>query len=229
MKIKINELFRLSRILEGVKQKDIAMSAGISQPAIQRFETGLTTLSVTTLRKIAPILHINPEFVTDQAKNPFNSKELIKMFFNERMSYYIVEPLNLLVTFNDELKFISLESSFDLSPKIGDLSLYPNPTYAVTIRDQNDNIFLLRRKKNTAFVKLDGQLDVEVCPIVQVYSDRKKLGSMYFSSKKISYDLYKKIKDWSVERKDVEPLFSQCHFQASLSVLDMTVVKNTYV
>ncbi|MBW2570508.1 MAG: helix-turn-helix transcriptional regulator, partial [Deltaproteobacteria bacterium] len=165
--MKIEELFRLTRELQGKKQTDIARQVGITRPALSNLESSRSSLSIATLQKIAPLININPEFVIDQAKNPFQSKELIKMFFDEKLAYYILEPLNVLITFNDELKFISLISNFDLPPKISRLSLSPHPIYAIAVKDKDNNIFLLRRKLNTAFVKVDGSLYMDVWSIIE--------------------------------------------------------------
>jgi len=226
--MKIEELFRLTRELQGKKQTDIAYQVGITRPALSNLESSRSTLSISTLLKIAPLLCINPEFVIDQTKNPFQSKELIKMFFNEKVTYYavkssITEPLNVLIAFNDELKFISLISNFHLPPKISRLSLSPYPIYAVAVKDQDNNIFLLRRKANIAFVKLDGHLCMDIWPITEVFGDQKKLRSMWFAYWEIDKELHRKIEDWTVERADIEPLFSQCDFRATLSGLAMQV------
>jgi len=214
--MKLNELFKLSRILEGVSQVDLASAVEISQPAIQRFESGQPTLSVATIRKIAPFLKINPEYVIDETKNPFKSDELIKMFFNEKMSLYIIEPINVLVFFNNKLKFISLVSNINLPSKVSGLSLSPNPIYAIAVEDENNNIFLLRRIIKTNFIKLDGPLYMDIWPLVVMSGSKKKLRSMYFASQKIDRDLHQKITDWTVKREDIAPLFSRCTFRALL-------------
>ena len=212
--MKINELFRLSRILTGVKQYILAESVGITRQAIQRFECGRSTLSRHKLRQIAPILNINPDFLDDQSINPYKGRGLIKMFFHEEgASHMIPEPVNILVTSNDELKFISLLSNFDIRTlTVESLSLFVDPIYAVVVMDKSDNVFLLRRRANTNYIKLDGKLYMAVWSVVETPGNGEKSKSMYFATKKISHDLHKKIKEWSVERTDIEPLFFECEF-----------------
>jgi transcriptional regulator with XRE-family HTH domain len=156
--VKTEELFRLARVLQAIKQRDIARKVDITHSALSSYEAGRYTLSRATLRRIAPLLNINPDFLDDQSVNPFKSKDLIKMFFNEQMfAYIIIEPLNVLIAVNKQLKFISMISNIDLFSKaVGNLSLFQKPIYAIAVKDQDDNVFLLRRKSKAAYIKIDG-------------------------------------------------------------------------
>jgi len=211
--MKTNEIFRLSRILGGKKQKEVAAGVGIKQPSVQRYEAGLTKLSKNTLLRIAPLLDINPEYVTDQTKNPFQSEGLIKMFFSEDMvSYGILEPINTLLAFNDNLTFLSLISKFDLPFKGTNFNFSLNPTYAIAIKDEDNNVFLLRRKLKTDYVLADGNLYDKMSFTLRFVKERRR--SLYFAALEIDKNLHEKVMSWTVEREDIEPLFSECKFMS---------------
>ncbi|MDO9527696.1 MAG: helix-turn-helix domain-containing protein [Syntrophales bacterium] len=216
--MKINEIFRIARETRGKKQQEIASKAGIRQSSLQRFETGLAKLSKVTLVKIAPSLDINPEYVVDQTKNPFNSKGLIKMFFSEKFLDPTFQPIVTLMFANSKLEFISLVVSPRLVAGIKNIMPFQSPVYAVAIRDQDNNIFLLRKKSETDFVIADGDLLCRQISFTFPFI-KEKGRSLYFSNMEIDTNLYKKIKTWTVEREDIEPFFSQCEF---MSYLDPT-------
>jgi len=218
--VKTEDIFRLARVLQGKRQRDIARKVSITHSALSSYEAGRYTLSLSTLHQIAPLLNINPDFVTGKSKNPFKSEKLIKMFFNEQMhKYIIIEPINVLTGCNQKLEFISLVANIDLITKVKNLSLFQKPIYAIAVRDGDNNIFLLRRKIKTAYIKLDGAFYLEVWPILEIFGDEKIKGATYFAEKEINKDLYRKIKDWAVERKDIEPLFDECLFRVPLSLV----------
>ncbi|MBN2569411.1 MAG: helix-turn-helix transcriptional regulator [Deltaproteobacteria bacterium] len=210
MKPGLNKLFKLSRILKSVKQKDLANAVGITRQAIQRFEAGLTTLSPDTLRKVAPHLHINIEHITDQTKNPYDYRGLIKMLFSEKYIDPTFEPIATLVLANSKLEFISLIAKIDPITRIKNMTLLQNPVYSVAIRDQDNNIFLLRRKSKTDYVLADGNLHNTMWQTLEFVKEKRKL--FYFATSQVDRNLYKKIQSWTVEREDIEPLFSQCEF-----------------
>lgn len=216
--MKTNELFRLSRILVGKKQRDIARKVSITHSALSSYEAGRYTLSMATLLQIAPLLNINPDFVTGKSKDLYKSEKLIKMFFSEGMvSYGILEPINTLLAFNDKLAFLSLISKFDLPFKGTNFRLSLNPIYAIAIKDEDNNVFLLRRKLKADYVLADGNLHDKMLFTLRFVEERRRL--LYFAALEIDRNLHEKIKTWTVEREDIEPFFSQCEF---MSYLDPT-------
>ena len=210
MKMKVNQLLKIIREATGKKQRYIAEQCGIRQQSLQRYETGRASLSKDTLLKIAHFLNINPEYISDQTKNPFNSSGLIKMFFSEKFIDPVFLPTDMIVWVNSKLEFISLRTKIDIISRIKNVTPFQAPVYAVVIRDQDNNIFLLRRKSKTDFVIADGNLYDHMSYMLQARKEERK--SMYFATQEIDKDLYEKIKDWSVERADVEPLFAKCKF-----------------
>ena len=80
-----NQLFRLSRIMQGKTQSEVGAAAGVTHQAVNAFEKGSASLSMETLRKMAISININPDYLIDPSANPFLSQELIKMEFPENL------------------------------------------------------------------------------------------------------------------------------------------------
>jgi len=219
MNLKLNVAFQIAREIKGKKQQEIASKVGIKQPSLQRFEAGQAKLSKDTLLKIASLLDINPEYVTDQIKNPFNSKGLIKMFFSEKFLDPTFEPILTLILANSQLEFISLVTKMHLIARIKNIMPFQSPVYAIAIRDQDNNIFLLRKKSKTDFVlAYNNLLYKQMSFLLKLIAKEKKM-SLYFAILEIDKNLYEKVMSWTVEREDIEPLFSQCEF---MSYIDPT-------
>lgn len=58
-------LFRLARRAQGKTQSWVAGKVGISRATLAQFETGRPAISAATMRRIAPILNINPAYIDD--------------------------------------------------------------------------------------------------------------------------------------------------------------------
>ena len=206
------DIIKMTREAQGKKQKDIAGIAGIRQQSLQRYETGLASLSIKTLSRIEEELQINPKYINDSGVNPYKSNDLIKFHFSEKLLDKLFMPTYILFEVNQKLEFISLVCDVDLITKIKQKIPFKSPVYAVAIRDQDDNIFLLRRKSRSDIVTLDHKLSNQFSLILQYLKFKGEKKLLSFGVQKIDDDLYEKIRLWTIERVDIEPLFSQCKF-----------------
>jgi transcriptional regulator with XRE-family HTH domain len=75
------------RNLKGLKQKDIANRAGISEAALSKIENGGPSLNVSTMEKIANALEIEVEQLFSNPQQVFNlqNSHIDKQFFEKLM------------------------------------------------------------------------------------------------------------------------------------------------
>lgn len=200
----IMEIFRIARELQGIAQSEVALKAEVTQSAISKFEAGSSTLSRENLLKIAPLLHINPRYLTAESHNPFLSRLLIKMHFPERFRAVDFAPLYLLSEANQSLEFVFLIPHFRLVSKILAKTMIETPCYAIAVRDEDGNIFLFRRKLKGAFIV--GEKDLQARISERMEKENKQV---LFRTVRIERELYQKIKAWDVSRKDIVELFAE--------------------
>jgi len=210
MKLELHQIFKMAREAQGIKQSLVAKKGGIAPPSLSQYENGHATLSTKTLLKLAPILNINPSYIKGESANPFLSKDLIKMFLPERfltgMDY---APIEFLVRFNSALEIVFLipASRVKAFDKVISKTIIGQLTIAILIRDQDGNTFILRRKTSGAY--LVGELDLQAKLSQIAKEEKKEKKELVFRTEKITRDLFKKIKDWTVTKRDVEALFSK--------------------
>jgi len=217
----MNLSFLISTIRKskGITQEELARKVQKNRSAIAQFEKGHASLSKETLSKIAIDLDINPEYIVGNVSNPFSSDKLIKLFLTGIFPEYF--PLYLLVLYNQSLEFISLIPPMNIIEKmrflptlrtIGALrnfeSFLGKMVYAVCARDVDGNIFIFRRKQINDFV-LWGKIDLESFMSSAIANYGKDKSRFSFRVKEIDKELFNKIKDWTVEREDIEPMFSK--------------------
>jgi len=205
--MELHNIFRFARKTQNIKQSYLAEKAGIAQPSLANYESGHSTLSEKTLIALAPIININPKHIRAESDNPFFSKDLIKMFFPESMiSGMDYGPLEFIMRANSALEIIFLiaTSKSKTFNKIISKTIIGPMTIAVLVRDQDGNTFILRRKRRGTC--LVGEKDIED-KLTRLAKEENK--EVVFQSKRITSDLTGKIKDWTVEKKDVESLFSE--------------------
>ncbi len=200
------QLFRLTRTMQGITQTKVAEAVGISHQAVNSFEKGSTSLSIATLRKMAISVNINPDCLSDPSTNPFLSNKLIKMEFPENL---FIPGLNFQIIYfmaekNKLLKIIFLFSNSILTKKILKGMVFENPVIAITCQDINKNIFLLKRKKSVmAPIVGDRELRLELSKYI---NDKK---SVIIKDLEVNDVLLKKIRDGSVTKEELEPLFGE--------------------
>lgn len=203
------ELFSLVLKSKGLKQSAVAEKAGITRSAFSQFLNSKATLSTDTLKDIAKELGVNPAWITGDEKNPFKSKELIKMFIPDN---FLTTTLDFsliyhLLSVNRKLDFIFVAPHIPFFSKAASQTVFGTPIYAIAIADGDNNIFIFRRKARSvlsAAIVGDKDLQLSIEDIAQKEGKR-----VTFRIRKIDDKLYKKIQDWdSLTRKDISPLFS---------------------
>jgi hypothetical protein len=85
-RFELHQLFKIVRETRDINQKVLITALGKSQPSLSTHKkNGTAPLSKETLKKIAPLTGINPEYVSDRTRNPFASVNPFKMFLVENI------------------------------------------------------------------------------------------------------------------------------------------------
>jgi len=199
----MNQIFKIIRVSQGIKQTDIANKVGITQQAIALYESGKSTLSNQTLCKIAPLININTKFLDDNLVNPFSSEKLIKMILAENflggvdysIIYFLCE------------KVAKAEFVFLIAPlmrnKILSKTVFENQVYSILLRDNNNNLFIFKRKTKDPLVG-ERELQLKAKEIAQ-----HNKNEIYFRIQRIDEKIKNKISKWTIVKEDVVEFFSQ--------------------
>lgn len=203
----LNQLFMLARDLQDIKQTDLARELGVTSSAISKFEKSRTTLSEDTLKELAQRLNLNPEYITGSSSNPFLSKKLIKMFLPEEEfgMKVVFTPILLIAEANQRIEFVTLlpARKFKFMEEVEEGTLLEPNLYAIAVRDQDNNIFLFRRRAPKAYIVGEQGLRIQL----QEMSDKKDK-RIVFHTRRLTKELFKRIMDWDIKKEDIEPLFS---------------------
>jgi len=206
MNERLPQFFKFARTIQGIRQAELARKAGIAQPSLSQFENARATLSQETLLSLARHLGINPEYLRDESCNPFKTRRLIRIFFNESllggMDYSILERFVDINT-SVELTFLLGKSKIEKIDRILAKTVVGPFTQAVLLHDQDDNMFLFSRKRKGAV--LVGELDLQARLREVALREGKTIS---FESIRIPRSLSRKIDDRTVQRKDIEDLLS---------------------
>lgn len=207
VKFELHQLFRIARESQKINQKALTGPVEKKQPSLSNFEKGKTPLSQETLRRIAPMLSINPAYVSDPTRNPLSSPGLIKMFFSESMLGKIdFDFIRFLYEANRSLDFLFLYPPISNVVKIIAF-LGAFPVYAIALRDGDGNVILFRRENGNILVggsvPFTENLELELSE-----SARRDNKGVSFSRILINDDAYRRIQDWdSITRDEIERLF----------------------
>lgn len=179
----------------------------INQSTYSTFEKGRYRTQENNLNMIAEALNINPDFLKDSNQNLFRSDHLIKLHITfSTIKGKPIEPFASLILNSGELEFISLITDMNIFTRIKNLSLSERPIYAVAVKDSDNNYFIIRRKSSNRAVLVDTKLEQALNLFVQHEAiTHKKIFA--FSEQTISSELYEKIRNWTVCKADIEPLF----------------------
>lgn len=202
-----NQLLKLARKGQCIKQSDIARKAGITQSALSYFENGHAAISKTTFSTMAPLLSINPEYIGGESANPFKSSGLIKMFLDDTFFTDLdYSPIEIIAGLNTsvEVVFLVSASRYIASGSINSKKSIGQLTQAVLLRDQDGNMFMFRRKRKGVFRISEDYLRTRL--LEQANAEKYEIT---FQTKKIPMALSLKIEDWTVERREVEDCFVQ--------------------
>ena len=154
-------LFKIVRTLQNIKQVHIAAKVGIKQQSLVPYESGIAKLSDKTLSKIAPLLNLNPAYLVGESSNPFKCNDLIKFRLPDGMGGIDYSIIYFIAEHNKYLNLIYFTSMSPRYAKFAANTLYEYPVCAVAIRDDSDNIFLIKRKADkplTGEKELDAKL-----------------------------------------------------------------------
>ncbi len=205
------ELFDFLRRSLDIKQGVLAQHAVITQSGISRFLAGEYKLGTAILIKIAPLLHLNPRFLTGETSNPFLSEKLIKLLLDQKSERYgeLDSFLAFLFRMSKRLDFLYLRpaplSGWDLDIMGG------APVCAICIRDDSNNIFLIRKERIMAGNKPVGIKSPEdLQTIIKKFTEKSPSygKDVTFSLVTIADSIYQKLRKWeNIEREDIEPLF----------------------
>ncbi|MGO9016650.1 MAG: helix-turn-helix domain-containing protein [Dissulfurispiraceae bacterium] len=203
-------LFSATRKSLGITQAEIANQIEVDRSSIAQFERGHAALSTETILRIAPLLSINPDFVTGKTSNPFLSDEIIKMFLPEKMdmTWPDFSMIYLLLDSNKRIDFFYLLMPPVFGTKLARLGYGEGYVYAVAVRDGDGNYFLFRTRPRPAIRRpghIAGTQELQTEIKAKALQAGKRVS---FSVHNLDEALFERIRDWTVERSDIEPLFS---------------------
>lgn len=202
--LSVNKLFKLVRELTGYTQPGVSASAKIAYQSLQQFEKGQVSLSKETLTMMAKALYINPEYIDDDSVYPFKSDgRLIKLFMPDGLVFDNLEPLYFLSKLNRQMRMITLVAPFPELKRFTNIGL--PLIYAITLKDDHDNIFLFRRKKEKDIFNLSGDYPSPIVKLTKISQEYKCVLSI--AQKELSRDVFDKIRDWNLlSIKDIKDL-----------------------
>jgi transcriptional regulator with XRE-family HTH domain len=226
---KIGLFIKRVRESQDITQSELAQKLGITQAAIAQFEKTRAALSYETIINMSPILNLNPDYLLSGVGNPFKQKgpeQIIKMFLFETpvgdIDFSLVE---LIAKKNQKAIFLFLKPLFggatlsglshedrDIAKK--EIARWNKQTrqgffiFALLIRDDDDNIFLFKRKDNI-FLK-----ESDFLPALKEAIENKHFE---FDTVGIKYPIYRAIKDWTaINAATIDDLFKHKHYNDSL-------------
>jgi len=189
-------ILRLARRARGIEQSELAEIAGISQPHLSQIESRRVSLSRERFFLMIKALGLSPEFIDDPSVTPFGSGSFFLMFFQENgkgIAYYgFLEHLAELVEFMGDVDILFLVMGTNRERLVR----------AFLIRDQFDNLFLFRRKRQGDYLTFELDLRAQLGKMI-----RGKGLAVRFGSVRIFDDISRKIDKSIIGRKDVEDFF----------------------
>lgn len=216
------ELFRSTRVAKGLKQSALAELGGISCSALARFEGGKLRLSEETLLRLAPYLDINPKYLEGNSNSPFMGcdNKLIK-FFVDKYNFHKDPIIATIIGSSNSLEFYSLSPHLSIIERIRYLNVADQPTYAMVIKDEFENVFIFRCKSNKDFLSWDNN---RINWDANLLHMTNKKG--HFEKQIMSKELYDKIVNWDdVSLEDLQFLFQNKKQHLKLKTIVYTEVE----
>lgn len=200
----LNELFKFVRESMGRTQVEVSSSAGIAQPSLQKYEKGQASLSKEALLKMGATICLDPEYISGRSQYPFKSGGLIKMFAQQGGIFKsLLDPLYLVADFSSKIDLICLVAPAEMLSKIYRKIGLPW-IFALAFRDDRDNIFLIRGKKEKDLINLAVSF-----PALIFYILKSKC-VFSIAQKEVTKRLFDRIRNWdAVSRKDIAALFTE--------------------
>ena len=149
----LSELFRSVRLAQRIRQGDVARQVSISHPSLTQFEKGNITLALTTLLRIAPLINVDPRYVSGESDQPFLPNTFITVKIpNGYLRTADLSLLSVLADNNKKLEVILLIVPI-LFYKKALRSLYEAPVLAMAVKDNQGNIFFFGESPTTHYPK----------------------------------------------------------------------------
>ncbi|HYA14872.1 MAG TPA: helix-turn-helix transcriptional regulator [Syntrophales bacterium] len=189
----------------GRTQVEVSSAAGIAQPSLQKYEKGQASLSKEVLIKMGETICLDPEYISGRAQYPFKSSSgLIKMFAQEGEIFKsLLDPLYLVADFSSKIDLICLVAPAEMLSKIYRKISLPW-IFALAFKDDRDNIFLIRGKKERDLINLAVSFPALIFNIL------KSKCVFSIAQKEVTKKLFDKIRNWgAVSRKDIAALFAE--------------------
>jgi transcriptional regulator with XRE-family HTH domain len=209
---KPHELIKLFRESAGKTQDDVCKNSGITRQALQRYESGKGGMNLKSLEVICREVGIDPAFVKGGSHYPIltNDEKFMKLFipgYSLFPGFPGLEPLYTLISFNTRIHIRSLYVKLTGIKKYIEYSPFQEPIYAIAIKDEFDNIFLLRRKKPTDYILWTYDLKSPLARILEMTRGDDK--TINWGGIEIDENLHTKIREWSdIKRDDIETFFN---------------------
>ena len=194
-------LYRLARTAQGMTQAVVATAAGTARECINRFEQGTASLSPRTFYKMALSLNFSPAFLHGLTKCPFSSDKLIKMELQDTGVGIDYAMIHFLAEHCRRLELVFLWGRFRSRTNARSSE---NHVLAIAARDNEGNIFLLKRKPDGPLLEAS-RLEETAGKIGGEHNNRIVFGQLRVDFRDAR--LAMKIAKWTAEKKDVECLF----------------------
>ena len=201
----------------GFTQEQIGSILEVTQSAIKKFEKTGTGISHEKVINLCNVLGINPDYLINPNIYPFGENKLYKFFTSEKgilPGFPGLQPLYSIIELNKKLRIISLVPQLKGLNKIIQRSIFEQPTYVIAIKDTYNNLFLLRRKKNTDFLMWAGDLK---SPLIRIHEISRSSGhavNLLFDTINLDDSMYEKFKShWNdVKIEEIKILFKKAEF-----------------
>lgn len=212
------QLFGIIRESLGITLESMADKLGITRFPIQKFEKTGQGISRDKIITIAKTLNIDDGFINDRTIYPFGQNNYFKLFMLTKgllPGFPGYEPLYTIIEFANDVEIVSLKPQWTGLKKYSNRSIFETPTYAIAIRDTRNNIFLLRRKKESDVILWGGGLKTPLLQILEIAKSEARSINLSFAVKQIDDKQYDKLRNkWDkLKKEDVEQYFSKLNFK----------------
>lgn len=230
--VSLNELVYLLREGGGLTQTDFAKAInkkGIDHSVISRFERENTELPEDVLLKMAGVLHLSRDYVLQKSDYPFIKKHYYKLYTAGRSNNKL-DLLNILPLVCQSFDCVAIVPELSAFTKYFRMRNVKYSLYAIAIKDNEGTIFLLRDPNPRAFLRASEYLFMELSPVLKQLLPEESSQFQFFiehtgTELSPTYDIFEKIKDWTVKREDVSLLFGEKTGEAMyLSIAEKSLI-----
>jgi len=220
--MKRNELFLLMMDCLGKTQVEVAKAIGMKQQPLQRFLVGKGSISQQSRKRLAGYLGMSEE--EGPLINPFGRNGFWKLYVSDRrsplLSFESLEPLFSVVWNIKESRVIFLKAELESLERFEKGNPYETPVHAILIKDADNNIFLIRKKKADGFMLLQTVTTELFGRLFKLAREESRSLAVNVASLNLPREIYGKImNDWgSVSRADMEGLFDLAIYETAVDV-----------